>query len=190
MNIEDMKNTLKSKLKESRYLHSLGVADAAVILAKKFGADEEKAYIAGLLHDAAREFDNEDMIEEAKKRNIEIGEVEEHMPLLLHANIGAVLVREKYEVDDEEISRAIETHTVGGENMTDLQKIIYFADMIEPTRDYPGVNELREYAKNHTLDEIMLTALSESIAFILEKYGLIHPATVLARNELIIKGHL
>lgn len=185
MTVEKMKETLKSRLKESRYIHSLGVADAAVELAKKFGVNEEKAYIAGLLHDCAREFENEDMIDEAKKRNIKIDEVEEKMPLLLHANIGAVLIKELYEVNDEEISKAIETHTVAGKNMTDLQKLIYFADMIEPSRDYPGVNELRRYAENHTLDESMLAALSESIAFILEKYGPIHPATVLARNELL-----
>lgn len=185
MNVEDMKRTLKSGLKESRYLHSLGVADTAVILAKKFNADTDKAYIAGLLHDAAREFKNEDLIDEAKKRNIAIGEVEAKMPLLLHANIGAVLVGEKYEVTDKDICRAIETHTVAGQNMTVLQKIIYFADMIEPNRDYPGVDELREFAKNHTLDEIMFKALSESILFVIEKKGLIHPATIVARNELI-----
>ena len=186
MTVEEMKETLKSRLKESRYIHSLGVADTALELAKKFGVNEEKAYIAGLLHDSAREFENEAMIDEAKKRNIEIGEVEEKMPLLLHANIGAVLIKERYDVDDEEISKAIETHTVAGRNMTNLQKIIYFADMIEPSRDYPGVNELRKFAENHTLDEIMIEALSESIAFILEKYGLIHPATVFARNELLM----
>lgn len=185
MTTEDMKKLLKSSLKESRYVHSLGVADTAVILAKEFGVDEEKAYIAGLLHDAARQFKNEDMIKEAKNRNIEIGEVEAKMPLLLHANIGAFLVKEKYGVTDEEICKAIETHTVAGRNMTDLQKIIYFADMVEPSRDYPGVAELREYAKNNSLNEIMFEALSETIAFVLEKGGVIHPATVLARNELI-----
>lgn len=185
MSDEEIKEALKYRLKENRYLHSLGVADTAKVLAKKFNADIEKAYIAGLLHDAAREFENEDLIFEARKRNIEIGEVEEKMPLLLHADIGAILIKERYGVTDEEISKAVRTHTVAGKNMTDLQKIIYFADMIEPNRDYPGVRELREYAKNHTLNEIMLKALTESILFVIQKGGLIHPATILARNELI-----
>ena len=185
MSDEEIKEALKYRLKENRYLHSLGVADTAKVLAKKFNADIEKAYIAGLLHDAAREFENEDLIFEARKRNIEIGEVEEKMPLLLHADIGAILIKERYGVTDEEISKAVRTHTVAGKNMTDLQKIIYFADMIEPNRDYPGVSELREYAKNHTLNEIMLKALTESILFVIQKGGLIHPATILARNELI-----
>ncbi|MBO6179015.1 MAG: bis(5'-nucleosyl)-tetraphosphatase (symmetrical) YqeK [Selenomonadaceae bacterium] len=188
MTAEEMKNELQKRLKESRFIHSLGVADTAVKLSKKFGADEKKAYIAGLLHDAAREFKNEDLIFEAKKRSIEIDEVERATPLLLHAPIGAVLVKERYGVIDEEISLAIATHTVAGRNMTKLQKIIYFADMIEPNREYPGVNELREFAQNHTLDEIMLKALSESIIFVIEKNGLLHPDTIAARNELLKKN--
>lgn len=185
LDAEGMRELLKSSLKESRYAHSLGVANTAVILAKRFGIDPKKAYIAGLLHDSAREFENDELIAEAEKRGIEVGEIERKMPILIHAALGSLIAFEKYGVSDDDILNAINTHTVGGKNMSPLQKIIYFADMIEPNRDYPGVDELREYVKDHTLDEIMIKAFSDTIAFTAKKGGIIHPTTISARNELL-----
>ena len=186
MTIDEMRRILQSRLKKSRFAHSIGVANTAVKLAKRFNVDENKAYIAGLLHDCAREFENEELPAEAIKRGIEIGEVEKVMPLLLHSYIGAKMVQEIYEVDDPEIQQAIWRHTVGGRNMTQLDKIIYFADMIEPNRDYPGVEHLRELAETATLDEMLLEGLSESIIFIVQKNSLIHPETVNSRNEILL----
>lgn len=186
MTIDEMARTLQSRLKKSRFIHSVGVANTAVKLAKRFNIDTDKAYIAGLLHDCAREFENDELPAEAIKRGIEIGEIEQQMPLLLHSYIGAVMIKEIYGVDDSEISQAIWRHTVGGRNMTKLDKIIYFADMIEPNRNYPGVEELRRLSETAELDEIMLNALSESIKFIVYKNSLIHPETVNARNELLL----
>ena len=187
MTIDEMARTLQGRLKKSRFIHSVGVANTAIKLARKFKVDERKAYIAGLLHDCAREFENDELPTEAIKRGIEISEVEQQMPLLLHSYIGAVMVKEVYGVDDHEISQAIWRHTVGGRNMTNLDKIIYFADMIEPNRAYPGVEKLRQLAQTAELDEILLTALSESIKFIINKNSLIHPDTVNARNEILLK---
>ncbi len=188
MTIDEMRRELQRRLKTSRFVHSIGVADTAVKLAKKFGADLNKAYIAGLLHDCAREFENENLPAEAIKRGIKIGEVEKSMPLLLHAYIGAKMINEIYGVEDNEIAQAIYRHTVGAANMTALDKIIYFADMIEPNRNYPGVEKLRELAeKSSRLDEIILTALDESIIFIVQKKTLIHPDTIAARNFLLMQ---
>lgn len=188
MTVDEMRRELQRRLKKNRFAHSIGVANTAVKLAKKFGVDEEKAYIAGLLHDCAREFENEDLPAQAVKRNIFIGEVESSAPILLHAYIGAQMVTEIYGVDDKEIIQAIYRHTVGARNMTSLDKIIYFADMIEPNRNYPGVDKLRELAdKSNNLDEIILTALSESILFVVQKNALLHPATIDARNFLLLQ---
>lgn len=188
MTIDEMRRELQSRLKKNRFAHSIGVANTAVQLAKKFGADEEKAYIAGLLHDCAREFENESLPDEARKRGIKIGEVEKFMPLLLHAYIGAEMARDVYGVDDEEIFSAIYRHTVGAKNMSALDKIIYFADMIEPNRDYPGVEKLRALPEtSDNLDEIILTALNESIIFVAQKNSPIHPDTIDARNFLIFQ---
>ena len=163
------------------------MADTAVKLAKKFAVDSEKAYIAGLLHDCARQYENSELPEQAIKRNIKIGEIEKAVPLLLHAYIGAKMISEVYEVDDAEISQAIYRHTVGAKNMSDLDKIIYFADMIEPNRNYPGVDKLRSLTEtSNDLNEIILTALNESIIFVTQKNSLLHPDTIDARNFLLL----
>ena len=186
MGYEEMRALLEKSLKPSRYQHSLGVAETAVFLARRFGVDEEQAEIAGLLHDCARQFRNEDLIAEAEKRLIMVGDIERQMPLLLHAYIGSRLVTEKYGVSDHAIEQAIWRHTVGGAKMTKLDKIIWFADMIEPNRDYPGVERLRELAQTVSLDDMVLAGLTQSIAFVLQKGGLIHPDTVIARNEILL----
>ena len=183
---EEMRALLEKSLKPSRYQHSLGVAETAVFLAERFGIDREQAQVAGLLHDCAREFPNEDLIQEAEKRQIAVEPVEKQMPLLLHAYVGARLVVEKYGVNDKAVEQAIWRHTVGGAQMTELDKIIWFADMIEPQRDYPGVENLRELSRTASLDEMMLAGLTQSIAFVLQKGGLIHPDTVIARNEILL----
>lgn len=187
MSFEEMRELLKTRLKPSRFEHSMGVSDTAVKLAERFGVDVEKARTAGLLHDCAREFSNGSLPEEARRRGIPIHPVEEAMPLLLHAPIGAFRISELYGVEDSEISQAIRCHTVGGAGMTDLDKIVYFADMIEPHRDYPSVKQLRKLAQEASLDEMMLAGLTGSISFVLAKGHLIHPDTVTARNELILK---
>ena len=186
MGYEEMRALLEKSLKPSRYQHSLGVAETAVFLAQRFGVDEERAQVAGLLHDCAREFRNEDLITEAEKRLIMVGNIERQMPLLLHAYVGSRLVTEKYGVSDHAVEQAIWRHTVGGAKMTKLDKIIWFADMIEPNRDYPGVEELRSLAKTAALDDMVLAGLTQSITFVLQKGGLIHPDTVIARNEILL----
>ena len=109
------------------------------------------------------------------------------MPMLLHAYVGAYLIYEDYGVDDAGIAQAIWRHTVGGRGMTALDQIIYFADMIEPSRAYPEVEHLRELARTASLDAMLLVGLTESIRFVLKKGGLVHPDTVAARNELLLR---
>lgn len=188
MNYEAMKEELAQRLQKKRYEHSLGVADTAAMLAGRFGADVEKARIAGLLHDCAREYRTADLPAEAARRSIAYGEVERAMPLLLHAYVGARRAEELYGVTDSEILQAIWRHTVGGEHMTKLDKIIYFADMIEPQRDYPEVEALRALSRTASLDAMVLEGLSQSIAFVLQSGRLIHPATVAARNEILLRA--
>ena len=186
MTIDEMRRELQRRLNKNRFAHSIGVANTAVKLAKRFGVDEQKAYVAGLLHDCARQFENDALPAQAEIRGIEIGEVERAMPLLLHAYISAKMISEVYGVNDAEISQAIYRHTVGAPDMTPLDKIIYFADMIEPNRNYPGVEKLRALAETAELNEIMLTAFSESIIFVVQKNSLVHPDTVAARNFLLL----
>jgi len=183
---EEMRAILEQQLTPSRYQHSLGVADTAVALARRFGMNEERARVAGLLHDCGRAYETAALPMEARRRGIPIGKIESAMPLLLHAYVGAYLIYEVYGVNDAAIAQAVWRHTVGGANMTALDKIIYYADMIEPSRAYPEVEHLRELARTASLDEMMLVGLTESIIFVAQKGGLIHPDTITARNELIL----
>lgn len=183
---EEMRAILEEQLTPRRYLHSLGVADTAATLARRFGMNEDRARTAGLLHDCGRAYETAALPMEARRRGIPIGKIESAMPLLLHAYVGAYLIYEVYGVNDAAIAQAVWRHTVGGENMTALDKIIYYADMIEPSRAYPEVEHLRELARTASLDEMMLVGLTESILFLAQKGGLIHPDTITARNELIL----
>jgi len=184
----DIVKTLKNTLKESRYIHSLSVSDTAIELAQRFNVDEQQAKLAGILHDCAREIPTSSLIEVAQKRQIKIGLIEEHQPILLHARLGAIMAQEKYGIDDNDILDAIRLHTTGSADMTDLAKIIYLADMIEPHRQYESVNRLRDLIKTSDLDTIMLNAFNDSLAFILQRGLMIHPQTILARNTLIAKN--
>ncbi|MBB5336464.1 bis(5'-nucleosyl)-tetraphosphatase (symmetrical) YqeK [Pectinatus brassicae] len=188
MDYIDIVKTLKNTLKESRYIHSLSVSDTAIELAQRFNVDEQRAKLAGILHDCAREIPTSSLIEVAQKRQIKIGLIEEHQPILLHARLGAIMAQEKYGIDDNDILDAIRLHTTGSADMTDLAKIIYLADMIEPHRQYESVNRLRDLIKTSDLDTIMLNAFNDSLAFILQRGLMIHPQTILARNTLIAKN--
>ena len=103
-------------------------------------------------------------------------------PQVLHAYTAAGVARYEYGLDDE-IYGAIYWHTVGHAQMTKLEKIIYLADMIEPTRRYPGVEALRETAAQD-LDRALLDAFAQTMRFVLDRHGLIHPSTVEAYNDL------
>ena len=183
---EEMRAILEQQLTPSRYQHSLGVADTAAALARRFGMNEERARVAGLLHDCGRAYETAALPMEARRRGIPIGKIESAMPLLLHAYVGAYLIYEVYGVNDAAIAQAVWRHTVGGANMTALDKIIYYADMVEPSRTYPEVEHLRELTRTASLDEMMLVGLTESIIFVAQKGGLIHPDMITARNELIL----
>ena len=128
------------------------------------------------------------MVAEADKRRIAYGPIEHAMPLLLHAYLGAARVRECYDVDDDAICQAIYRHTVGGRGMTRLDKIVWFADMIEPNRAYPEVEMLRKLSREASLDEMLLVGLTESIKFVAQKGTMLHPDTIAARNELLLRG--
>lgn len=187
MNIEEIREVLAAKLKPARFQHSLGVMAAAKRLAEKYGAASDKAELAGLLHDCARIYENDELTARARQALITPDEIEAAAPLLLHAPLGAVIAAEQFGINDEEILQAIRLHTTGGIMMTVLDKIIYLADMIEPSRVYPNVDKLRSAAEQN-LDKAMLLAFNQSINYVIERGQLVHINTIQARNELILGG--
>jgi predicted HD superfamily hydrolase involved in NAD metabolism len=186
MNYEEILKKLTRHLSDKRLKHSLGVCETAVNLAERFGADREKAKLAGILHDCAKEVPDGDLLQMAACFGIVIDEVEKAAPVLLHAKVGAKLAQVDFGVTDREILQSIRMHTVGGPAMTALDKIIYLADFIEPNRAFPGVENLRQIALEASLDEAIIAAFDQSIAFVVKAEGLLHPATVAGRNRLLL----
>lgn len=146
-------------------------------LAMRYGADLEKALIAGLLHDCAKCVPSAEKIKLCERNHIEISEAEYQNPGLLHAKLGAFFARKKYGIEDEEILRSIESHTTGRPKMSLLDKIIYIADYMEPGRDVaPNLPEVRALAFVD-LDACLYRILEDTLAYLEKKGATVDPAT-------------
>lgn len=182
-----IKKYLENALSEKRFKHSLGVAEEAERLADKYGADKKKAYLAGLVHDVAKEIDTDSARNMLKDRfGIRVDPVTYNVPKLLHAPLGACLAQTEFGIFDAEILDAVKYHTTAKADMSLLTKIIYMADYIEPNRDFDGVEELRKQAYQD-LDEAIITGLDYTISELLSDGKMFHPDTVHARNYLILQ---
>jgi predicted HD superfamily hydrolase involved in NAD metabolism len=176
---------VKKQLTEHRYQHTIGVMETAIALAEQYGADVKKAELAAIFHDYAKFRPKEEM-----KRII----LEQNMPkdLLLyntelwHAPVGAYLVEKEVGINDVEILDAIRYHTSGRPDMTLLEKVVYVADYIEPGRIFPGVDEVRELAKQD-LNKALIKALQNTIQFLMNKNQAIYPDTFYTYNSLIME---
>ena len=175
---------LKRRLKPSRFKHTLGVAETAKKLAEKYGADKEKAYLAGLLHDCAKNIEYDKAMRYCRERGVALKEICFSEPSLVHAPLGAHLAKADFGVDDEEILTAIYYHTTGHENMALLTKILYIADAVEPGRTQAGVENLREMAYTD-LNEALIRSVDSTIRHIVNKGALLDCDTVRARNYLL-----
>jgi len=156
IDIDEIKNTIKQMLDEKRFAHTIGVCETAVILAERFDADKEKAYLTALLHDCARSLDGEQQMTYCKENNIELDEYMKNDLNPVHALIGADMAKKQFGIDDKEILDAIYRHAVGCEDMTLLDKIILIADAIEPNRDG---NDVEVYKARKTAEKNLDKAL-------------------------------
>ena len=161
-----LRKKVKDVMTKSRYEHTLGVEFTAASLAMRYEVDIEKAELAGLLHDCAKCIDSEDTLDECKKYNIELTDVEKRNPFLIHSKLGAVHAKKLYGVDDEDIISAIRFHTTGKPDMTMLEKIIFIADYIEPGRDKaPNLKEIRKMSFVD-IDEAMYMILKDTLDYL------------------------
>jgi len=171
---------LHTVLKPKRFAHTQGVAQEAVNLAKVWGISVEKAYIAGLLHDCAKDFNEEQIFKLCSEYDVELDEIVKRQLYLAHSFLGAAVAEKEYLVTDSEILNAIKYHTTGRAQMSFLEKIIYIADMIEPNRPfYSGNDEIRREAYKN-IDKAVYIALKQTIDFNTEKNRTIHPLSILA----------
>ena len=171
-----------SYLKHRRIPHVLGTEQEAVRLAERYGGDVDRARRAALLHDCTKKLDMAEQLALCRQYGIELDELEQKALKLLHAKTGAAIARDVFGVD-EETYRAIWWHTTGHAGMTLLEKIIYLADYIEPSRDFPGVEELRRVCYED-LDRGLLMGLEMTIREMEAMGNPVHRATLEARDAL------
>lgn len=180
----EIKRYLKENLKEDRYLHVLGVESTAERLAKIYDEDVERAKLAALIHDAAKNKTVKEIEDIIKSEGIRIDKEMSKAPVLLHGLAGAIIGKTLMGIEDEDVFNAAAYHTTGRENMSKLEKIIYLSDYIEPNRDFPGVQDIRMIALKD-LDEGVLYAMDHTIRYIIKKGQILLNGTVNARNYLI-----
>ncbi|ADU29834.1 bis(5'-nucleosyl)-tetraphosphatase (symmetrical) YqeK [Evansella cellulosilytica] len=188
MNEEQALLEVKKALKTRRYEHTVRVRDEAQKLANQYHVNIEKARVAAILHDYAKYRSVEEM-----KQTIKDEKLDKRLLFygneILHAFVGATYVQKELGVDDEEIISAIRYHTTGRAQMTDIEKVVFLADYIEPGRTFRGVEEVREKAYKD-LDHACFLALRNTVQFLVGVEKSIYPDTFEAYNDFAqkIKG--
>ena len=173
--MEALERVVVSLLKPNRVAHVLGCRDTAIELAKRWGADTTDAARAGLLHDITKALDGPLQLTLCDEYGIVLGEFSKHNTKTLHSLTGS-LVAERIFGENQAVVDAICSHTTGKPNMTTLEKILYIADYIEPNRDFPGVENLRQLAYTD-LDKAVKTGLLMTLEVLKKNQQEISPAS-------------
>ncbi len=186
MDVKEARALARASMGDKRYQHTLNVKTMAVRLAEKYGADREKAAVAALLHDCAKELPREELLRILRENAI-IAENGENRPApVWHGICAAILARTRWGVTDGEILSAVACHTTGKPGMSLLDKIIFLADMICDERDFPGVDGLRALA-DRELDLAVIEALDHTIRFVEQSGRQVDPMSRAAYADLVKK---
>ena len=187
MKYEQAKKLVRKNLSEKRYTHTKNVKKMAVKLAKRWGADPEKAAMAAILHDSAKELPKQELLQIFADNAIIAENAPARPSPVWHGIAAAILAETQWGITDPEILSAIRCHTTGKPGMSKLDKIIYLADMTSAERGWPGVDDLRAL-EMQDLDRALCDALKRSIDFVEEKGGSLDPESVAAYEYA--KAHL
>lgn len=176
--LKKIRKAMEKELNPKRYEHTLCVAYTAASLAMVHGADIDSAIIAGMLHDCAKCISGKKLISICKKNNLDTSQIELSNPAaLLHAKVGSIIAHEKYGINDEDIINSIKYHTTGRPNMSKLEKILYIADYIEPSRKHASnLTQIRCMAYQD-LDKTLLKILGDTLSYLKSTNGQIDPMT-------------
>lgn len=185
MDKQALMDAVSAQMPERRWEHTLGVMAASRQLAERYKADAERAELAAILHDVAKYWQT-DRLEACIRANGLPHELLRYGKQLWHAPVGALVAERDYGVTDAEVLDAIRYHTSGRPGMGLLEQIVCVADYIEPGRDFPGVDDIRQLAE-HSLERALVAGLDSTIRFLLDKNKQIYPLTFAARNDLLHK---
>lgn len=178
-------DAVRARLGEAAVAHCLRVAATAGELALVYHVDPELSKLAGLLHDWDREQTREALLSAARDAGLMPTPADEAIPYLLHARTAAIALKRAMPELPAEVLTAVARHTLGAADMSDLDMVIYLADMMEPARTYPGVESLREAVGTMPLPELFALGYQHSIAHLVSRRRPIHPETVAVWNALV-----
>lgn len=184
-NKDDCTRIIREKLTNRRFIHSLRVAEQAVTLAERFGADTQKAEIAALLHDISKEENEQNQLKIIKEFGIILSVAEKKENKLLHAIAGAAYIEHVLGVSDRDILNAVRYHTTARPGMSVLEKVLYLADFTSADRDFDGLEPIKR-AVEQGMDCGMMEALSFSLRDLAQRRRVIHPDTVDAYNQFAL----
>lgn len=184
--LEEIKGAVSARLSRKRFKHTAGVAETAVRLAERWGADPKSAYIAALIHDYAKEIPTAETLAMMKQANIIPDRGMLECPAVLHGPLAAHMAEREFGISDCDILNAVRYHTTGRRGMSQLEKVIYLADFIEPNRCFDGVDEVRALAEEN-LDRAVLLETDMVIRFTLDRGLLLYAGTVETRNDMLKK---
>ncbi|WP_242964976.1 bis(5'-nucleosyl)-tetraphosphatase (symmetrical) YqeK [Scatolibacter rhodanostii] len=185
ISVKECEKLIRPKLSDARFYHSQCVSKEAAKLAKQYGADVNKAEIAGILHDICKETPIEEQLKIIERFGIMMQETEKKTHKLYHAISGAAYVKHIIGIEDGDIIEAIRWHTSGKKNMSLLEKVVFVADFNSADRDYPGVEEMRRLAKI-SLEDAMLYGFAFTIAELTKKGVLLDLNTAEAYNDIVL----
>ncbi|KUO58237.1 MAG: phosphohydrolase [Gracilibacter sp. BRH_c7a] len=171
------------KLSYERFQHSVGVEVLAGELAEKFGLDVYAAQLAAITHDLAKSLPYREQLKKANEWKLIHYPEDIQNPQVIHGRISAYILKEEYGVTNQDILNAVANHTLGRPNMSDLEMLIYSADLTEPGRNYDGVDKLREKLY-YDLREGTLACMEYTLSYLRQINRAVHPLTVLAYQDL------
>lgn len=181
---DDFVKLLKERLTEKRFYHSLCVAKEALRLSIKYGGDDERSFLAGLLHDICKDTEPKEQLKLLEQFGIILNTVEKNAGKLWHAISGAAYLKHVLKLEDDEIISAVRYHTTAKSGMTLLEKILYLADFTSEDRDYDGVEDMRT-AVDKGLEIALKEALIFTVVDLKTKGNPIHEDTLKAYKEYV-----
>lgn len=181
MEVQLIKDELERRLPQKRYEHVLRVAETAKSLARHYDVDETRVEQAALFHDIAKFMEPAEMRTLIEKHGDDARLLSFHHELW-HAAAGRIIAENDFNVTDEDVLNAIRYHTTGRAGMSPIEKIVYVADLTEPGRSFPGIENLREL-EGKTLDKLMQDCVTHSIKYLLDKRVAVFPDSLECYND-------
>lgn len=184
---DEMRQALQARVKASRYRHSLGVSQTAEQLARIYGVNQSEAAVAGLLHDWDKSLTGDELKRKAKKLKLAGKEVREHATGVLHSWTAAATLRDEFPELSDAVLQAIGRHTCGAVGMSDLDMVVFVADIIEPGRDFPDIEGLRAAVGEVCLEELFYRTYKANFMYLLSADMVVAPPSLDVYNSLVVE---